>query len=329
MFEITNTKTIAKDKKKYLSFPDIIQSPINPNKLFIVYREGDGHHPYSSALIVLESTNKGRTWKQTHKFKSSLKKHNKVWNCPRLSYTDENSKSFLNIVCDAKNGTSERIATFSTTRFISDNDGKSFSANPLPFIGMVPDKIIKFKDKYLCANHKIKAPNNSLIQLVNWNKIGSKDAWYNCNVVANSTTKQYCEASIVNVNNEYLIAYLRDNSGHFNKIDYTKSKDGITWDKPKSLNGVWGQRVTAIKDENMILGTYRNTIDARVSLFYHHIGKEKEVKVFDIDQEYKNNLYHFGYTGIAQTSPNTFIVVYYIMNNEDWPFIKIAYIKKT
>lgn len=331
MFTVIKTQIIAQSKNSYLSFPDIIQSPYNPDKLFIVYRKGDGHHPYKSSLIVMESVDRGEKWEEIHVFKSSLKKEGRVWNCPRLSYTDSEKEDspFLNIVCDTKNSTRERTATFSTIRLISQNDGETFLFDSLPFIGMVPDKMIKFKDRYFCANHKIKHERSGLIQLVNWNKKAKDEIWYDCNVIAHSSKKQYCEASLVNVNDEYLIAYLRDNSGHFKKIDYTKSSDGIFWDKPKSLKGVWGQRVTAIKDGDRIIGSYRNTVDKRVSIFTHPINKEDEIKIYDIDQEYDFNLYHFGYTGIVKIAPDSFLVVYYIRNDEKYPFIKLAYLKET
>jgi len=296
----------------------------------MTYREGISHHPTSSSLILLESKDAGETWEEVQRFELNLEDDGKVWNCPRLSYVNSDKKSdpLLNIICDAKSGTREAISRFSTYRFTS-YDGENFHRTSLPFTGMVPDKMVKFQDKYFCANHKIKSRDNKLIQLVNWDKKIGEDVWYDCNIVANDPKQQYCEASLVNVDDKYLVAYLRDNSGHVRPVYYTKSKDGLKWDKPNRLKGIFGQRVTAIRDDDMIIGAYRNTEDIRLSLFYHPVGKERKVKIFDIDQESRYNLYHFGYTGITKTSPNAYIVSYYIKNKAKNPFIKIAFLERS
>jgi len=197
----------------------------------------------------------------------------------------------------------------------------------MPFPGMVPDKIIKFKKKLFCANHKIKSSKNDLIQLVNWSKNNEK-LWYNTNIIANDNEKQYCEASLVNIDDNYLIAYLRDNSGHRRSIYYAKSIDGINWDEPEKLKGIVGQRVTAIRDNDIIIGTYRNTKEVKLSLFYHPVNKIEKIEKIDIDNEYIENLYHFGYSGITKISENKFIVIYYIKNDFSNPFIKMAVIKR-
>ena len=324
MFTLLETKIIAKKEKEYSSFPDIIQSKKNSNKLFLVYREGTAHHPSNSTLVLMVSTNKGKTWKESHRFPLSLKKDKMVWNCPRLSYMDHDNS--FNIICDTKDGTVERTARFETFLLKSYDDGKSFSAVKIPLTGMVPDKIITFQNELFLGNHKIKSTRNDLVQLVNWSRDGKM--WYDCNMVANSPNRQYCEGSFVNVDDEYMVAYLRDNTWHFKPVYYTKSIDGINWSKPEALGDIIGQRVTAIRDGDMIIGAYRNTRDVKVSLFYHPVGEEDKVKRFDIDSEVRDNLYHFGYTGIVKISKDTFAVAYYIRNDEPSPFIKVAMVKR-
>ncbi len=325
MFTLLETKVVVKKEKEYCSFPDIIQSKKNPNKLFLVYREGTAHHPDKSSLVLLISMNEGKTWEETHRFPLSLKKDKMVWNCPRLSYID--SDDSFNIICDTKDGRIEKLANFKTFFLKSFNDGEKFYLFKTPLIGMVPDKIVPFKDKLFLGNHKIKSTKNDLVQLVNWTR-GDEEVWYDCNLVANHPDRQYCEGSFVNIDDEYMIAYLRDNQWHFKSVYYTKSTDGINWSEPKPLGSIMGQRVTAIRDKDLIIGAYRNTSDIKVSLFYHPIGKENDVKSFDIDSEIRDNLYHFGYTGITKISKNTFAVAYYIQNKENNPFIKIAFVKR-
>ncbi len=324
MFTLLDTKIVAKKKDEYCSFPDIIQSKRDPDKLFLVYREGTAHHPEKSTLVLMKSKNKGKTWREAHRFPLSLKKNGMVWNCPRLSYMDDDNS--FNIICDTKDGTVERKARFRTFLLKSFNDGGNFNLVETPLIGMVPDKIISFKGKLFLGNHKIKSSKNDLVQLVN--KSDDGELWYDCSIVANKEDRQYCEGSFVNVDDQYLISYLRDNQWHFKSVYHTKSEDGINWSDPEALGDIVGQRVTAIRDNDIIIGAYRNTKEICVSLFYHPVGEEGKVKRFDIESERRENLYHFGYTGIVKISKDTFALAYYIKNDENSPFIKVAMIKR-
>ena len=245
MFYVEKTRIIARKNNSYLSFPDVIKSKKDPNKLFLVYREGNSHHPTWSKLVFLVSKDNGETWKKKKEFNLDIERNGCVWNCPRLSYI----KNELCIICDTKSGVVEKRAIFSTYIIKSKTEGTFWDYIETPFPDMVPDKIIKFKNKLLCANHKIKSIKNDLIQLVSWSRDKGR-TWYDCNVIADDDERRYCEASLVNIDDKYLIAYLRDNSGHRRNIYYTKSEDGIYWDEPKRLKEVIGQRAKKLVLEN-------------------------------------------------------------------------------
>ena len=321
MFVVTKYNIVAQEPKKYLSFPDIIQSKVNYNQFFITYREGNRHHPKWSKLIVLESLDGGDTWEEKHSFSLNLLKHGAVWNCPRLSYIN----NALSIICDAKNGTIERLSSFNTHRFTSYNNGKDFFHTKTEMPGMVPDKVIQFKNKLICANHKIKSSKNDLVQLVSWSR-DDGETWYDTNILANNKREQFCEASIVKLSKNRLIAYLRDNSDHMRKIWRSTSNDGIYWTKPYPLN-IYGQRPTAMKDINNVICAIRNTKNCTVSVFSHNIVTD-EIENSTIDVEQRINQYHYGYTGMCKIFMNKYFVVYYIKNEEPNPFIKLATIKK-
>ena len=337
MLKVLKYKTIAKDKHTYLSFPDIIKSPVKKDRLFLIYREGDSHHPIWSKLILQMSSNNGETWDKVAEFSVSLEHHGCVWNCPRLSYIDNN----LHIICDQKSSTQERTAMFKTVILVSMDEGISFHAKETPLPGMVPDKIISFKNKLFCANHKVKSSKNDLIQLVSWSRDNGK-TWYDTNIMAHSLDKQFCEASVVSTGDR-LISYLRDNSGHQRNIYTVTSEDGIHWSKPKKLP-IFGQRVTALKDEDRdryVIGAFRNTYipniypfeyelespKLEVSAFEHNLDNDK-IEVSKIDWEHPENQYHYGYTGIVRTAPNEYIIAYYIRQNRRNPYVKLAFVEK-
>ncbi len=335
MFKVKKIITIDQDEDKYLSFPDIIQSIKKPSRYFLVYREGNNHHPVVSKLILKKSENYGKTWKTQQEFILNIEDDKYVWNCPRLSYIN----NILYIVCDAKSGTFERQAHFKTVFLTSTTEGEFFRYADTPLPGMVPDKIISFKGTYYCANHKIKNTKNELIQLVSWSRDGK--VWYDTNIIANHQKRQYCEASIVNINDDYMIAYLRDNGGHKRYVYTTKSRDGVHWNTPYRLS-IFGQRITALKYNNKpsrykqiinrfvnhdcVVGAYRNTKNCNVSMFHHNL-KTNKINSYDIDEEYKHNQYNYGYTGLAE-GKNEYLLTYYIKKETDNPYINLAFVEK-
>lgn len=320
MLKLKNIITVDRDEEKYLSFPDIIQSVKNLDTFFMVYRSGNGHHPTISSLVLKKSTDNGRSWETVQEVELTLEEHGRVWNCPRLSYID----NVLYIICDTKSGTYERMAQFETVFLIFGNEGKNFEILKTPIPGMVPDKIIPFQGKFYCANHQIKNEHNELIQLISWSKNGG--LWYDTNIMAHSYQRQYCEASVVNMNDKYLIAYLRDNSGHKRNIYTVRSTNGTEWDEPVKLN-IFGQRVTALKyTEDRVIGAFRNTDNINVSLFNHSV-KTNRIQFINIDHERQRNQYNYGYTGLADNG-NEYLLPYYIKKRADNPYIKLAFIGK-
>ncbi len=319
MLKLKNIITVDQNNDFYLSFPDIVKSPKTPNTFFIVYRSGDGHHPIISNLILKKSTNNGRSWKTINEVGLNLEEHGRVWNCPRLSYIGD----ILYITCDTKSGTYERQAQFKTVFLTSEDEGETIKVIETPIPGMVPDKIIKFQDKYFCANHKIKNNRNELIQLISWSKDG--EVWYDTNVMAHDYQKQFCESSVVNMGS-YLISYLRDNSGHKRYVYTVRSSDGIQWTKPEKLN-IFGQRVTALKyDDKNVVGAFRNTDNINVSLFKHNI-KTNKIKFINIDNERPLNQYNYGYTGLEDNG-DEYLLPYYIKKDTDNPYINLAFVRK-
>jgi len=331
MFVIKNYKVIAKSKTKYLSFPDIIGSKQDKNKFFLVYRSGQGHHPTSSYLHFLISEDKGNSWSEKYVFPLSFKKNNQVWNCPRLSYLPDNS---LNIFCDTKTSVIERSAEFRIWQLKSYNDGKEFKTRLTEMRGMVPDKIIKFKDKLYCANHTHDYIG-SLTQLINYSTDKGK-TWYGCTVLARNKDNAFCEASLVNYNDQYLIAYLRDNMSYAPPRNIYKyiSSDGINW-FPKGKLPIQGHRPTALLEKEnwgrkRLILSFRNTKKYGISVLSATLNRqkiEKNIELINIEEEKEENLFHCGYTGMVKTSENKYLLVYYIQGERKLPLIKSVFLE--
>ena len=328
--KIQDYQIIAEDEKKYLSFPDIIQSVYNSDKFFIVYREADYHHPTYSSLHFLKSTDKGLTWKCSKKWKLSMKENGYVWNCPRLCYLPDGS---LNIVCDTKSSRDERTAEFKIFILKSFNDGTTFEkVCKTEMRGMVPDKIISFKKNLFCANHVVDLENETLTQLVNGSRDGGK-TWYDCHIVARNKQYRFCEASVINFKNKYLLAYLRDNRYDLSAegkmiprfIQKFASKDGIHW-RPWGSFHIYGHRITCLYEDNRLFASLRNTKHIGITLVtaeLDDIAQEKKKSFIQIEDESYDNLFHCGYTGLVKNE-NELMVVYYIKKDKPNPFIKLC-----
>ena len=305
----------------YLSFPDIIQDKINKNRLLVVYRSADEHLPTLSTLHVLVSLNNGLNWREIYKKTLTLKKHGKAWNCPRLSYFTDGS---LNIICDTKTQVRETISKLNISIIKSRDNGQTWE-EPVEteMNGMVPDRVIEFKNKLFCANHQIKNLKNSLVQKINWSEDNGK-TWDNSSTIANSILHNFCEASVVNVNNKYLLAYLRDNHIAPKKSWIYKSIDGKKWKKHKKMP-LCGHRIVAIPYKDKIIGIYRDTQNVTLSVFMQK--DNKIIETYDIEKEMPQNKYHFGYAGIVNYYKNLFFITYYIQHDMQRPYIKTCFLE--
>jgi len=335
MFKIYDKNILIEDFN-YRAFPDIMIHP-DTKDLYIIHRVSDYHHPTYSSLVVHKSIDQGSTWQCIFNKDLSMDSDSKVFNCPRLSMY--NGK--ITIITDTKTDRREVDSKFETYFYTINGVGDVIREDKLPFIGMVPDRLVKFEGNYHCANHVIKDKQNSLIQLVN--KQDNWGNWFTSNVVANSNIADFCEASLVPVG-DTLYAYLRNNanlSGNKEDFDYEEhlanmrnaclstSVDGYNWSCPKLLP-FFGHRIVAIHDEEngKIVGTYRDTENCSVSIFTHDPSDiDNTFEKAIIEQETTENMYHMGYTGIVKTGTNEYLVVYYTKSDREKPFIKTCKVK--
>jgi len=324
MLSIKNYNIISENKYKYLSFPDIIKSKKHKNRMYLVFRASDGHHPIVSTLHLLISENNGITWKEINKFNKNLKIHKYVWNCPRLCYINNS----LCIICDMKNHQNERKCNFKTVIMdIDENNFQCIYSNITEINGMVPDKIIKFKGNLYCANHIMDDKHGTLTQLVNMSRDNGA-TWYDCNILARHNNHAFCEASLINYNEKYLVSYMRDNIKDRNLHKYISS-DGINWTDNREIS-ICGHRATVLYENNRIFMSYRNTKEVGIGFMTAELNnrlEEKNIEKIQIENDFPENLYHCGYTGLEKCNDNLYIIVYYIKKDKDNPFIKSCFVE--
>jgi len=321
-------QVIHRSKKLYISFPDILQSIYNKDKLFLIYRSGEFHHPLHSLLHFWISNNKGKSWVKTHEFKMDMDEHGRVWNCPRLSYFPDGT---LNIISDSKDSTNERKALFVTYKLVSYNDGNDFEEpEDIGIYGMLPDHIVKFKNNLYIANHLNDLKNKTLVQFVNASRDNGQ-TWYDRNIVGRENHQFYCEGSALNYYDNYLLMLVRDNARGPHPMHSFISLDGKNW-KHKEKIPICGHRPTILFNQNKeknnrVFMSYRDTNKMAVCLstfIVNRYGNCSDFEIFDIEKEKKCNLFNFGYTGLTEYEKNKFLLTYYITKENAKPYIKIA-----
>ncbi len=331
---VSEPQIIAYDEEIYSSFPDIVAAP--NGDLICVYREGDTHHPTISKIVLMFSNDQGKTWKRDMFEHVSLEEHGFVFNCPRISIVHDK----LAIVTDTKTSQKEGKAKWDTFAWWSSDFGKTWSGRQsLNIHGAVPDKIITLSNKLVIGYHigevfplfvTGKGIKKRLAQMMAESYDGG-ETWRDRTTIAVEDAHSFCEGTIVNVEGDKLICYLRDNKNSHQPGCITSSMDsGKTWTTPIPLH-FRAHRIVAAKKlrdpyQGSIIGTFRNTANKTVGLFVHDLDTRK-IQIFSVDTETKNHLFDFGYTGWVELNDGSLMVVYYICRENPNPEICMVRVK--
>lgn len=314
---------LAYDANLYSSFPDIINFN---SKYYVIYREGDSHHPVNSNLILLKS-NDSVNWTRELFARASIEENGFVFNCPKFSVVE----SKLVICCDIKSSTSENKSDWKILSWES-NDGDNWTLpRDLNIFGMVPDRILKYRNKHVMAFHFIEHEfSERLVQMLAISYDGGK-SWRDRTTIAVDDSHNYCEGSIVQYDNNKFICYMRNNRSAISRSYFSVTLDGMqTWSKPKQMQCFGHRFVSGVKKKEpysgSILGTFRNTVSRTISMFLHQVLKDKFF-VFTIDTESNDSLWDFGYTGWTEADDGSLMVVYYIKRNKVNPEICLVNIE--
>lgn len=308
--------TIAYDPDVYSSFPDITK--INDDYL-VVYREGNSHHPDKSKLIFLKSKDL-ITWAREEFATASLESDGFVFNCPKFSTIGKTTY----LSCDTKTSTKEKDSIWNIFYWTTFDGNNWASQKDFKINGMVPDKIISFKNKLLMGYHFIEKDddNSQLVQMMGISH--DRKNWRDQITIAVDNAHSFCEGSIVCIEDKKLFCYLRDNKSALLRSYICSSLDGYNWSKPQSLQFMGHRIVAAVKKKEpysgLVVGTFRNTLNKSISIFLHNLVKDK-IQIETIDMESNNSLWDFGYTGWIENNDGSLLVVYYIKRHKSNPEI--------
>lgn len=326
---------VSRDDSLYEAFPDLVKT--DSGRLICVYTECAHHGNRDLSRIVFRtSDNRGKSWSSVHAL-TERRSDSQYYNCARISRLHDGR---IVISCDYISG--EKLTdTREIKLWFSSDDGESWS-EPMIIPGahaIMPDKLIELKSgRWLIAAHSPSETTGKLTEYL-WYSDDKGKTWSERVTVASDPRYNLCEASLLEVEPDAVVAYLRENSRMGYDCFKTISRDGgLTW------NGVYNvplpgcHRPTAgLLKDGRILITYRfmqggsgwlgswtqNTFGALMPRESALVEKrnEQSARIFPIDFD-RSSVSDTGYTGWAQFDDGEIYVVNYMVDDAPKAFIK-------
>lgn len=317
---------VSRDDSIYEAWPDVILT--EGGKLICVFSECEHHKNREGARIMItESLDRGRTWSEkiplTEKGRAG-----EYFNCARISKLNDGS---LAIICDKVYGNENRGAEI--WLWCGDAEGSEWGEPTVyPFCGIVPDKFLQLKSGRLIIAAHFKSPETGKLEQYLWYSDDVGKTWSDRVTVAADEKYNLCEVSILEYEDNKLVAYLRENSVKGYPILKVLSVDGgETWSEIYNTSMDSGHRpVAGFLADGSIMVTYRYIPSGTQNMFAAFMSREtieatgrrdQRVRVMPLDYD-RNPSPDIGYTGWVQFDDGEIYVVNYIKDDADKAYIR-------
>ncbi len=322
--------TVSNDPKIYEAWPCLARTP--SGKLVCVFSECTHHGDRSyTRIVTCASTDRGRTWSAKQPITEGTK-GNPFYNCARITQLKDGR---LAVLVD-KLFTEERSADPEQCKnllYFSEDEGATWS-DPVetPARGIVPDKLLELASgRWIVACHYNDKAFGYLIQRL-WYSDDQGKTWSDPVIVGRQEGLNLCEVSILPVEDETLVAFLRENSGEGWDCFKTISLDnGAHWSEPIRFPLPGCHRPVAgwLQDGSILIthryrhggrgGWGRSTqnffaglTDKESALSLTHKGAATRILPIDFDRSPKADL---GYSGWVQFDDGEIYIVNYIVDD--------------
>ena len=224
--------TISRDDGIYEAWPDVALTP--SGKLVCVFSECTHHGDRSYTRIMLtESTDRGRSWSCKRALTEGTKNRPYFYNCARITLLGDGR---LAVVIDKLLETEDKAAPEDCRNllYFSDDQGATWG-EPVetPALGIVPDKLLELESGrwILSCHYRGQGFPNAAQRL--WYSDDQGRRWRGPVTVGRQKGLELCEASILPIEGDTLVAFMRENSGQGWDCYKTISHDaGEHWSKP-------------------------------------------------------------------------------------------------
>ena len=318
---------VSRDDSIYEAWPDVVLT--DGGKLICVFSECEHHKNREAARVMItESLDRGRTWSQKKPLteKGSAKEY---FNCARISKLRDGS---LAIICDKVFENENRKAEIWLWR--GDSEGECWSEPTVfpDFCGIVPDKFLELSSGRLIIAAQFKNHEVGKLEQYLWYSDDGGKTWSDRVTVAADPKYNLCEVSILEYEENKLIAYLRENSVKGYPILKVLSADGgESWSEIYNTSMDSGHRpVSGFLADGRVMVTYRYIPSGTQNTFAAFMSREsieatgrreQRVRVVPLDYD-RNPSPDLGYTGWVQFEDGEIYIVNYIKDDADKAFIR-------
>ena len=325
--------SIVKDSM-YNAWPDIAMA--ENGTLLCVFTECAHHLDRSnSAIVLVKSYDGGKTWTNKERISEVSLDGKGHFNNARIQKLKNGE---MIILCDKLPDFHGSLQEAQTYIWNGGKDGESWSEpRPLDIWGIVPDRMLELESgRLIVAAHYVNENTNKVTQycyasddnMLTWKQI----------IVASDLRFDLCEASIIEVEPNVLVALMRENSGMGYDCKKSISRDGgNTWEGVYDMPIPGCHRPVAgfLSDGNVLISyrfmqggcggfgsTFQNVFLAITSKedLLQAERKKQRARIYPLDFD-RSSKADTGYTGWVEISPDKIYVVNYIV--DDWTSAQI------
>ncbi len=318
--------SVSKDDNFYEAFPDVVLT--DGGKLITVFEECTHHGDRSYARIMkTESTDRGRTWSSKVNITDNIEEEDVFWNCARISKINDGR---LVILADKITKRNEGEAE--VYYWIGDKEGLTWDGPYLsPSDGIVPDQLIQTRTgRWIISTHLKDSTGYHKQSL--WYSDDEGKTWSDRIIVAVKEGLYLCEGSIVELDDNTLVCFLRENSGKgYDCYKAISTDNGETWEGPYNVPMPGCHRpVAGILNSGHVMITHRYMQGGKgwVGFWTQNFfagftsqdscrakdRNEQGYRIMPIDYD-RSPVSDIGYSGWVQFDDGEIYVVYYLVDD--------------
>lgn len=323
--------SVSRDDSIYHAWPDLALT--RGGKLICTFTECKSHGDrVNSRIMLAESSDRGRTWSQKSPF-AAVPPSEGFFDTSRIKRMRDGTLIILGNKCGWRKGKETVPPDCSVYMWRGNAEGTKWKPPViLPFDGICPDKPAELScGRLIISAHNTDCRTNKLAQYLWYSDDGGK-TWSERITLASDARYNLCEVSILEMPDETLVAFMREESGL--GIDCLKviSRDrGLTWSEVYNVPIPACHRpVAGFLNDGTVMLTHRYMQGGKgwlgwwtQNVFAAFMDaesaaaagrKEQSVRIMPIDYD-RSPQSDLGYTGWVQFADGEIYVVTYIVDD--------------